>query len=288
MNTPNPQMPESLKEKIYRIIFGTDTPAGRRFDLFLIAAILISVAAVTLDSIEGYHKDYSQWLSTIEWFFTILFTIEYLARLYCSPNPRAYITSFYGVVDLLAIIPTYIAVLVPSLSMLLIVRLLRVLRIFRILKLFHYTGEANVLVRSMLMARHKIFVFLFSIVIVVIIYGSLMYIVEGPIFGFTSIPRSIYWAIVTVTTVGYGDITPHTILGQAIAALAMLTGYAILAVPTGIISAEIITEMQRERTIIRCSNCEKTGHERDANYCKYCGATINTSTQNEQDLDVNQ
>ena len=276
MNTPA----DTVKARLYQVIFGTDTPAGRRFDLILIAAILISVTAVIFDSIDTYQPKYGELLLTIEWVFTILFTIEYLLRLYCSPNPKAYATSFYGIVDLLAILPTYISLLIPSASLLLIIRLLRVLRIFRILKLLKYTGEANILWRSMLMARRKIFIFLFSVMIIITVFGSLMYIIEGPIFGFTSIPRSIYWAIVTVTTVGYGDITPHTILGQGIAALAMLTGYAIIAVPTGIISAEIITEMQRERTSTRCSNCEKSGHEADAEYCRFCGAELKPAVKN--------
>jgi voltage-gated potassium channel len=273
---------ETLKEHLYRIIFGTGTPAGRRFDLLLIAAILISVSAVIVDSVDQLQSRYSAWLFAIEWGFTILFTIEYLVRLYCSPNPKAYAGSFYGIVDLLAILPTYVSLIFPAASLLLIIRLLRVLRIFRILKLFQYTGEANILLRSMLMARRKIFIFLFSVIIVVTIFGSLMYIIEGPAYGFTSIPKSIYWAIVTVTTVGYGDITPHTILGQAIASLAMLTGYGIIAVPTGILSAELMTEMQRERSSIRCSNCEKSGHEKDADYCKHCGTDIIKQQQKQQ------
>ncbi|ARN75461.1 ion transporter [Oceanicoccus sagamiensis] len=271
---------ENLREKLYRIIFGTDTPAGKRFDLILIVAILLSVTAVILDSIEAWQLRYAMHLFYIEWFFTLLFTLEFIARIYCSPNPKAYITSFYGIVDLLAILPTYISLFVPSASLLLVIRLLRVMRIFRVLKLLQYSGEANALLRSLLMARRKIFIFLFFVLILVTIFGSLMYIIEGPIYGFTSIPRSIYWAIVTVTTVGYGDITPHTIFGQAIAALAMLTGYAIIAVPTGIISAELISEMQRERTVIRCSNCERFGHEADAEYCRFCGTELKYQRSN--------
>ena len=264
----------ALQEKTYRIIFGTETPAGRWFDLFLIAAILFSVLAITLDSIEHYHSNYGRELIIIEWFFTILFTIEYLARLWCSPNPKGYAKSFYGVVDLLSILPTYIALFIPSASLLLVMRLLRVLRIFRILKLFQYISETNVLMRSMLMARRKILIFLFSVLVMIIIFGSLMYVIEGPIYGFTSIPQSVYWAIVTITTVGYGDITPHTTFGQIIAAMAMLTGYAIIAVPTGIISAELISEMQKEKTSQRCNNCERGGHDTDAIHCKYCGAKL--------------
>jgi voltage-gated potassium channel len=281
MKMPTDHMKETVREKLYRIIFGTNTPAGRLFDLILIAAILISVGAVILDSIETFQERYSSILFIVEWVFTILFTIEFLVRIYCSPNPKAYLTSFYGIVDLMAILPTYISLLLPSASLLLVIRLLRVMRIFRVLKLLQYSGEANVLWRSMLTARRKIFIFLFSVMILVTIYGSLMYIIEGPIFGFTSIPRSMYWAIVTITTVGYGDITPHTVLGQAIAALAMLTGYAIIAVPTGIISAELMTEMQRERSTIRCNNCERTGHETDADYCRACGTELKQRTEPE-------
>ena len=189
-------------------------------------------------------------------------------------QPQAYAGSFYGIVDLLAVLPTYIAIFIPSANLLLVIRLLRVLRIFRILKLIQYISEANLLIRTLLAARRKIFLFFFSIAVLVTIYGALMYIIEGPAYGFTSIPRSIYWAIVTVTTVGYGDITPQTNLGQAVAAIAMLTGYAIIAVPTGIISAEMIQELQKERRGVRCSNCEKVGHETDAEYCKYCGTQL--------------
>lgn len=263
-----------LKATLNRIIFGTDTPAGRRFDVLLIVAILISVLAVILESIQPIRANYGGWLRSVEWFFTLLFTIEYLVRLYCSPNPRAYATSFYGLVDLLAILPTYVSLIIPSASLLLIIRLLRVLRIFRVLKLLQYIGEANILWRSLTRSRHKIQIFIFSVMVLVTIFGSLMYIIEGPEHGFTSIPRSIYWAIVTITTVGYGDITPHTIMGQAISALVMLTGYAIIAVPTGIISAELINEMSMGRTSVQCSSCERGGHENDARFCRFCGAKL--------------
>ncbi len=276
------QHSETLKERLFLVIFGTNTPAGKRFDLLLIVAILVSVSAIFLDSIKIIHDQYSNALLIIEWFFTLIFTVEYLLRLYCSPNPKAYYRSFYGIVDLLAILPSYIALFIPGANLLLIIRLLRVLRIFRILKLLQYTGEANALWRSLLMAKRKVLIFIFSVLIVVTIFGSLMYIIEGPEYGFTSIPRSIYWAIVTVTTVGYGDVTPHTILGQGIAALAMLTGYTIIAVPTGIISAELISEMQRERKAIRCSNCEQSGHDKDAIHCKYCGTLLPSTNQQEK------
>lgn len=268
------QQQSTLKQTLNRVIFGTDTPAGRHFDLLLILAIMISVLAVVLESIESVSNHYAGPLHVVEWLFTFLFTIEYLVRLYCSPNPKAYAGSFFGIVDLLAVLPSYISLVVPSANILLIIRLLRVLRIFRILKLLQYIGEANVLWRSLFKARRKILIFLFSVMIVVTLFGSLMYVIEGPASGFTSIPRSIYWAIVTVTTVGYGDITPHTVIGQGIAALAMLTGYAIIAVPTGIISAEIFNEMTRGRSQHRCNNCERSGHEIDAFFCKFCGTRL--------------
>ncbi|CAH1211089.1 putative Potassium voltage-gated channel subfamily KQT; potassium channel, VIC family [Candidatus Nitrotoga sp. BS] len=266
--------PKTLREKTYQVIFGTDTPAGRNFDLLLICAILLSVFAIMLDSIEGPHLKYGAAFLAVEWFFTLLFTVEYATRLWCSPNPKAYARGFYGIVDLLTILPTYIALFFPSASLLLVVRLLRVLRIFRVLKLFQYMGETNVLMRSLLMARRKIFVFLFSISIIIVIFGSLMYVVEGPEYGFINIPTSIYWAVVTITTVGYGDITPHTNFGRIIASLAMLTGYAILAVPTGIISAELVSEMQKVKTHKRCKNCDSSGHDSDAVHCKYCGVEL--------------
>lgn len=267
-------MQHSLKERLYIIIFGTGTPAGKWFDIALIFTILASVFAVLLDSIGYYHQRFGDRLLQIEWFFTLLFTIEYLVRLYCSPNPRAYASSFYGVVDFLAIVPTYLALLIPSANLLLVIRLMRVLRIFRVLKLFKYIGEANVLIRSLRMARRKILVFIFCVMVLVTLFGSLMYVIEGPEYGFTSIPLSIYWAIVTITTVGYGDIAPHTALGQIIAAIAMLTGYAILAIPTGILSAELITEIQREKRGTICINCDRGGHDVDAHFCKYCGTAF--------------
>lgn len=267
-------MSQPLRENLYRIIFGTDTPAGRRFDVLLIIVIILSVAAVIIASVDRVEAQYGETLRWIEWGFTLLFSAEYLVRLYCSPKPWHYVRSFYGVVDLLSCLPTYIGLFFPAANQLLIIRLLRVLRIFRILKLFRYMTDANLLLRSMLSARRKIFIFLFSVLVVVTIFGSLMFVIEGAESGFTSIPKSIYWAIVTVTTVGYGDITPVTIAGQFIASLAMLTGYAIIAVPTGILSAEIMTEMNRERLTTRCSNCEKTGHESGSDFCRFCGTEL--------------
>ena len=263
-----------IKQQLYDTIFGTETKAGRNFDLCLIFIILLSVFCVILDSMNTVHQRFDTILLTAEWTFTLLFTLEYFTRLYCSPNPKAYIFSFYGLVDILAVLPTYLALFFASANFLVIIRLLRVLRIFRILKLFKYMTEAHVLLRSIMMSYRKILIFLFTVIIVVTIFGSLMYVVEGPKYGFTSIPKSIYWAIVTVTTVGYGDITPQTVFGQMIASLAMLTGYAILAVPTGILSAELISEIQRERQAKTCRNCERSGHETDAEFCKFCGNAL--------------
>jgi voltage-gated potassium channel len=265
---------ESTKETVYRVIFGTDTPAGRRFDIVLIIAIIASVVAVSLDSVERFNLRYDLYLLIIEWFFTLLFTAEYVVRLWCSPKPKVYARSFYGVVDLLSILPGYASLFFPDASLLLVIRLFRVLRIFRVLKLFQYMSETNVLMRSLVMARRKILVFIFSVSVLVVIFGSLMYIIEGPAYGFTSIPKSVYWAIVTITTVGYGDITPHTVIGQIIASFAMLIGYAIIAVPTGIISAELIAEMQKEKSNKFCATCNRSGHDNNAKHCKFCGVEL--------------
>ena len=272
-------MSTDLKNKLHEIIFGTETRAGKNFDLILIGMIVASVAAVTLDSVAVLHQRYRSFLYVAEWTFTVAFTLEYLVRLYCSPKPAAYAKSFFGVIDLLSFLPTYIAFLFPGASYLLVIRLLRLLRIFRILKLIKYLSEANLLMRSMYLARRKIYIFTFSVLILVTIFGSLMYVIEGPEYGFTSIPRSIYWAIVTISTVGYGDLTPQTGLGQFIASMAMLTGYAIIAVPTGIISAEMVSEIQRQKSAAQCSTCTRGGHDTDAAHCKFCGAKLDTAGQ---------
>lgn len=265
-----------LKEKLYTVIFGTDTPAGKRFDIALIVAIVLSVLTLMAESMGGLTENYYLYIRTLEWILTVLFTAEYMLRIYCSPNPRHYITSFYGVIDLVSILPTYLSLLVPGVNFLLVIRIMRFLRIFRILKLVRYLTEANTLVRSMLHAKRKVLVFFLSVLVLATIFGALMYMVEGPENGFSSIPKSIYWTIVTITTVGYGDITPQTPLGQSIAALAMLLGYSILAVPTGIFTAELAHEMSRERMNIVCPNCSAAGHDQDAHYCKNCGSKLKT------------
>jgi voltage-gated potassium channel len=265
---------QKLRQTLYDIIFGFESKAGRLFDLVLIYAILISVLAVMLDSVQSISEPYGTKLLAIEWFFTILFTIEYGLRIYSSPNPWAYVRSFYGIVDLLSIIPTYLTFFFPGARSLLVVRLLRVLRIFRVLKLARYMGESNILLRSLAMSRRKILIFFASLLIMATIIGSLMFLIEGPQNGFTSIPTSIYWTIVTITTVGYGDITPLTPLGKALAAMAMLIGYSIIAVPTGIVTSELASEMQRERSTTVCPNCNRGSHERDSQYCRFCGADL--------------
>lgn len=268
-------MTNELRLRLYRIIFGTDTRAGKLFDEVLIFTILCSVAVLMLDSVITIHNGFNQALIILEWLFTLIFTLEYATRIYCSPNRWKYIFSFYGVIDLLSILPTYLSIIFPGTNYLLMIRLLRVLRIFRIFKLVRYLNEANLLVTAIYQARRKVLLFFFVVLNLAIIFGSLMYIVEGPENGFTSIPRSIYWTIVTITTVGYGDITPKTPLGQIIASIAMLTGYCIIAVPTGIFTAELAHEMQRERNLIVCPNCGKNGHEKDAVFCSACGSEVN-------------
>ncbi|PMH40609.1 ion transporter [Vibrio sp. 10N.286.49.B3] len=265
---------DSLKHRLYIIIFGTHTKAGRIFDIALIISILASLIVLTLDSIPSVKAEWQSLLTYLEYGFTLLFTIEYLARLYCSPRPTSYVKSFYGIVDLLAILPTYLAFFFPAASYMGIIRALRVMRIFRVLKLVRYLQDSNLLLRSLLSSRRKIFIFFINVGVLVLLFGSLVFVIEGPDNGFTSIPQSIYWAIVTITTVGYGDLTPQTPLGQGIAALTMLLGYSILAVPTGIITSELNQQMTMHKQLVKCPNCSKAGHESDALYCKFCGSEL--------------
>ena len=263
----------SLKNKLYEIIFESDTPAGKGFDIFLIISILVSVIVVFLDSVKYYNNLYGETLYIMEWFFTLLFTIEYFLRIYCIGKPILYIRSFFGIIDFLSILPTYMSIFLPTSRYLSVIRILRVLRIFRILKLILFIGEANLLVKAMYASRRKMIVFLFFILTLVTILGSIMYLIEGETNGFTSIPRSIYWAIVTITTVGYGDISPQTQLGQAFASLAMIIGYATIAIPTGIISAEYTTIKHKINNMV-CPGCSNENHEDDALFCKVCGTDI--------------
>jgi len=269
----------AAQKRIYEVIFGYESKAGRWFDILLILLIIISVTAVLLDSVASVHERYGSQLYRLELLFTVLFTIEYVLRLYSTPDKRRYVFSFYGLVDLLSILPTYIAFFYPSSVYLIVVRIMRVLRVFRILKLLRYMGEANILYAALAQARRKIFVFLFSVVTLIIIFGALMFIIEGGENGFDNIPQSIYWAVVTITTVGYGDIAPQTPLGQFIAAIVMICGYAIIAVPTGIIGAELMQQVQdrgqkSKSPSSECTSCKSTGHDLDARHCKYCGNLI--------------
>ncbi|MCE2594943.1 ion transporter [Motilimonas cestriensis] len=262
------------KEHVFEIIFGTHSAAGRRFDICLIIAIFASVSVVILDSVTLLSPQYHRYFYYAEWFFTLLFTLEYVVRLYVSPKPKVYAFSFYGIIDLLSILPAFISLLFPGANYLMIIRIMRVLRIFRVLKLFRYLQEANTLFRSLLASKRKILVFLFCVALLIVVFGCLMYLIEGPENGFTSIPKSIYWAIVTITTVGYGDISPSTPLGQTLASITMLVGYSILAVPTGIITAELAQEMHRERHLIHCDHCDRSGHDLDAKFCNHCGTPL--------------
>jgi len=231
---------ERLRERIYTIIFETDTPAGKAFDVGLIVFILLSVLLVMLDSVPGIHDDWGTWLLVGEWLITVLFTLEYLLRLWVVSRMKSYAFSFYGVVDLLAILPTYISIFLPGMHFLTTVRVMRLMRIFRVFKLVQFMGEGNQLWQALKRSRHKITVFITTILTVVVAVGSLMYLIEGAASGFTSIPKGIYWAIVTMTTVGYGDIAPVTPLGQVVASLLMIVGYGIIAVPTGIVTSEMM------------------------------------------------
>jgi len=262
------------RQTLHEIIFEADTSVGKWFDVILILSIALSVVAVMLDSVGSISSYYGDYFYAIEWFFTVLFTIEYILRFTCIGRPMAYATSFFGVVDLLSILPTYLSLLIPGSQYLLVIRLLRILRIFRVLKLVQYLGEANLLMRALRASRLKITVFLFAVLIIVIIFGSFMYLIEGEKNGFTSIPRSIYWAIVTLTTVGYGDISPKTNIGQVLAAMIMILGYGIIAVPTGIVTVELNQVSKQSITTQACPACCAEGHDSDAVCCKYCGKKL--------------
>ena len=264
----------NLRSRLHEIIFEADTPAGKLFDVLLILSIVLSVVLVMLDSVSDINQKYGDLLFIGEWVFTLLFTIEYVLRLYSVGRPLSYATSFFGIVDLMAILPTYLSLIFPGAQFFLVIRILRVLRVFRVLKLVQYVSEARVLMQAMRASRRKIIVFLFVVLTLVVIFGSLMYIIEDPESGFTSIPRSVYWAIVTLTTVGYGDISPQTGLGQTLAALIMIIGYGIIAVPTGIVTAELTHSYKKAISTQACPQCSAEGHDPDAKFCKYCGADL--------------
>lgn len=265
---------DTWRNRLYVIIFQTDTVAGRRFDTTLLLIILASLVVVILDSIDDVHQNYASLLAYIEWGFTIIFLGEYILRLYCSPKPLHYAFSFYGLVDLLAIVPGILALYYSDAQYLLIIRIIRMLRIFRVLKLGPYLKQAHYLLDALRGSKQKILVFLLSVCTLVIVFGTLMYVVEGPQHGFTSIPKSIYWAIVTLTTVGYGDIVPKTALGQVISSMVMITGYSIIAVPTGIFTAELATAMRGGQLQHDCPVCAKNSHEQEASFCSRCGNAL--------------
>jgi voltage-gated potassium channel len=261
--------------KMHEVIFEADTVAGKLFDIILLILIVLSIVVVMLESVPVYRDQYSDILYDLEWGFTLLFTIEYFARIISINKPFNYIFSFYGVIDLLSIIPTYLGVFISGSRSLMVIRALRLMRIFRILKLGEFLNESQKLIDSLKASRQKIMVFLLSILTMVTILGTVMYLVESEESGFTSIPRSIYWAIVTLTTVGYGDIAPVTPLGQFIASIVMILGYAIIAVPTGIVTNELIkSEKQAKISTQSCPSCSKDSHDIDAEYCKYCGGKL--------------
>lgn len=268
---------DSLQRELYVIIFQSHTPAGRWFDIGLILCVLTSSATIILDSVAEINQRHGSLLLMLEWFFTALFTVEYFLRIFCTGRPLNYIFSFFGVIDLLAILPSYASLFFPGTHYLQVIRILRVLRIFRILKLVRFINQSNLLLNALFASRLKIALFLFTISTLLVVFGSTMYLIEGPENGFSNIPVSIYWAVVTLTTVGFGDITPKTDLGRAVSALVMICGYAIIAVPTGIFTAELSQEMKRQDSLRKprtCLNCGREGHAEAANYCLICGTAL--------------
>lgn len=284
MPDPNDLRPpftaSARRRRTYAVIFGHETRAGRLFDVLLIVAILVSVLAIMLESVASVQEEYGGVLRGVEWLFTVLFTIEYGLRLWCVGRPLAYAKSALGLIDLLAVLPTYVSLVVPGGQVLTVVRILRVLRVFRILRLAHYVGEVGVLVRALKASRYKITIFVLTVVTITVIVGSLMYLIEGPENGFTSIPRGVYWGIVTLTTVGFGDITPQTPWGQVLASVVMIMGYGIIAVPTGIVTAELVSSARSQDGPAQsqdgpaCPMCDRRGHDGDAQHCKWCGMEL--------------
>jgi voltage-gated potassium channel len=268
-------MPRDFRQKLHEIIYEADTPEGKLFDVVLLILIVISIVAVMLESVAGIKIVYGKELNIIEWVITAFFTIEYIARIISVKKPASYILSFYGIIDFLAMIPKYIDILFPGLGFLISIRALRLLRVFRILKLGRFVGASNQLVTALKKSKVKIAVFLFGVVIICIIMGTLMYIIEGPKSGFKNIPISIYWTIVTLTTVGFGDITPITPLGQFLSAVIMIMGYGIIAVPTGLVTAQFMQESKIQQNTQVCRVCNADHHRDDARYCYNCGSHLN-------------
>lgn len=265
-----------FKKRLYEIVFEADTPAGKAFDVALLIAILLSILVVMLESIKGIYTVYGNILFASEWVITILFTTEYILRVYIVRKPASYIFSFYGIIDLLSVLPSYIGLTFAGMSGLLVIRALRLLRIFRILKLNRYVSESRIIISALKASRAKISVFLYSVITLVIIIGTVMYLIEGEEGGFTSIPQGIYWAVVTLTTVGYGDISPVTPIGKFIAGFVMIIGYAIIAVPTGIVTSQLTIASDSKKTTTQvCPNCLHEDHGHEAVFCKICGTKLN-------------
>ncbi len=263
------------RTRLHEIIFEAETPAGKAFDTILLLLILASVLTVFLDSVASFRARHGAVLLYLEWFFTIVFSIEFIARIIAIGKPLRYVFSFYGLVDLSSILPTYLSVILPGSQFLLVIRALRLIRIFRIFKLTRYLTEGAVLIHALRASRYKITVFLGTVATCVVVMGTLMYLIEGERNGFTSIPRSIYWAIVTMTTVGYGDIAPRTVIGQTLASLIMIIGYGIIAVPTGIVTSELAAIRHKTEISTRaCPECGAQGHDPDAAHCKHCGGRL--------------
>lgn len=266
-----PRTTHGWRGRWFDIIFHHENGAARNFDVVLIVAILLSVTVVILDSEEGLHATYGDIFYAIEWGFTLLFTAEYVLRLMLVRRPMRYARSFFGIIDLVSILPTYLSLLFPGSQLLMIVRVLRVLRLFRIVRITGYSDEAGILFRALLGSRYKVLAFLYMMLTIVLIFGAFMYVIEGPVHGFTSIPIGMYWAIVTVSTVGFGDITPVTPFGRFVASMLVLIGYSIIAVPTGIYTAELAKTMRPKRRSVRCQECGLLDHELDAWHCRQCG-----------------
>jgi voltage-gated potassium channel len=286
IDSPAPgRPPAGWRLALYTVIFESDTRAGRLFDIWLVIIILASVGVVVLDSLPGQSARLERVFVGLEWIFTALFTVEYAARLACVRHPLRYALSFYGVIDLLALLPTYLALLVPEIHALIDVRVLRLLRVFRIFKLTAYITEYTAMGQALRASRRKILVFISAVLMIVLVMGTVMYVVEGPVNGFTSIPTSVYWAITTMTTVGFGDITPKTEFGRLIASVMMLLGWGTLAVPTGIVTAEMTARRMGSQPVTRtCPECLKEGHAPEAHYCLHCGAALPPLVRDARDL----
>lgn len=271
----NKEPAQDFRHLMHDVVFEADTTAGKVFDIVLLTLISLSVIAVILESVVSIAARFGPQLRVIEWSFTILFTVEYLVRLISVRRPWHYATSFYGIVDLLAILPTYLSLIFTGAHSLIVIRALRLLRVFRVLKILRYLDEITALMVAIRATRVKITVFLLTVLTLALIMGTVMYVIEGEEYGFSSIPRSLYWAVVTITTVGYGDIAPQTVLGQAVAAFAMVLGYSLIIIPTGIFAGELMKKAHKEPSTRLCPSCNLGGHDTDAIFCKHCGAGLN-------------